>query len=59
MILRLREILESKRQMRRHLAALPISEKLRILDELRERTLAIRRSRKSRAADSGQGRRPA
>lgn len=35
---------ESKRQMRRRLAALPFAEKLRIVEELRERTLAIRAS---------------
>ncbi len=35
---------ESKRQMRRRLAALPFTEKLRIVEELRERTLAIRAS---------------
>ncbi len=32
---------ESKRAMRKRLAALPIAEKLRMLDMLRERTLAI------------------
>jgi hypothetical protein len=37
-------ILTSKRAMRRNLAALPIGEKLRLLDALRERELAIRRS---------------
>jgi len=34
---------ESKRDFRRRLAALPIAEKLRLLDSLRERMLAIRR----------------
>jgi hypothetical protein len=38
----LQKILESKRAVRRHLAARPISEKLRWLDALRERELAIR-----------------
>ena len=38
----LARILESKRQQRRALAALPIEEKLRLLDELRQRTLDIR-----------------
>jgi hypothetical protein len=38
----LARILESKRQHRRLLAALPIEEKLRLLDELRQRTLDIR-----------------
>ncbi len=36
-------ISESKRDFRRRLAALPIAEKLRLLDSLRERMLAIRR----------------
>lgn len=38
----LQKILESKRAFRRELAARPIAEKLRILDALRERELAIR-----------------
>jgi hypothetical protein len=38
----LQKILESKRAHRRHLAARPIGEKLRLLDALRERELAIR-----------------
>jgi hypothetical protein len=38
----LQKILESKRAYRQSLAALPIAEKLRILDALRERALAIR-----------------
>jgi len=37
-------VLESKRDFRRQLAALPIAEKLRMLDALRVRTLAIRRA---------------
>ncbi|MEK7675911.1 MAG: hypothetical protein AAB676_08785 [Verrucomicrobiota bacterium] len=37
----LRNIEESKRQMRRRLAALPFAEKLQILEELRERSLAL------------------
>ena len=36
------KIIESKRAMRRKLAALPIAEKLRMLDALRERQLQIR-----------------
>jgi hypothetical protein len=44
MIPGLAKILESKRDYRRQLAARPISEKLAILDELRERELAIRQS---------------
>jgi hypothetical protein len=38
----LERISESKREFRRRLAARPIAEKLRLLDALRERTLAIR-----------------
>jgi len=38
----LQKILESKRTFRRDLAARPIGEKLRMLDALRERELAIR-----------------
>ena len=38
----LQKILESKRAFRRDLAARPIEEKLRMLDALRERELAIR-----------------
>ncbi|MBV9658520.1 MAG: hypothetical protein JO295_10460 [Verrucomicrobia bacterium] len=43
----LARVLESKRAHRRKLAALPLAEKLRLLDALQERALAIRR-----AADS-------
>jgi hypothetical protein len=38
----LQKILESKRTFRRELAARPIAEKLRMLDAMRERELAIR-----------------
>ena len=38
----LQAILESKRARRRHLIGRPIAEKLRMLDTLRERELAIR-----------------
>jgi hypothetical protein len=38
----LQKIIESKRAMRRKLAALPVAEKLRMLDALREREVAIR-----------------
>jgi hypothetical protein len=38
----LQKILESKRAFRRDLAARPIAEKLRLLDALRERELALR-----------------
>ena len=37
----IRKILESKRQMRNHLAALPFSEKIKLLEKLRDRSLAI------------------
>jgi hypothetical protein len=37
----MRKVLESKRAMRQHLATLSFSEKLRILEELRNRSLAI------------------
>ena len=42
----LSKVVEGKRKMRERLAALPIAEKLRILDALQERTLAIRASRR-------------
>jgi len=38
----LEKILESKRALRRDLAARPIAEKLRMLDALRERALTLR-----------------
>lgn len=38
----LQKLIESKRAQRRKLAALPVAEKLRMLDALRERELAIR-----------------
>jgi hypothetical protein len=44
----LQKVIESKRALRRKLAALPVAEKLRMLDALRERELAIR----GRAVDS-------
>ena len=37
----IQKILESKREFRRKLAALPIGEKLRLLDALRERQLTL------------------
>jgi hypothetical protein len=40
------KILESKRAMRKHLAALPIKEKLQMLDDLQERALLIREAMK-------------
>ena len=47
----LQKILESKRAFRRDLAERPIAEKLRMLDALRERELAIR----GRAVQSDSG----
>ena len=44
MSLDLQKILESKRALRRNLAARPVAEKLRMLDAMRERELAIRRN---------------
>lgn len=43
----MRQVLESKRGFRRRLASLPITEKLRLLEELRARTLAIRAARRT------------
>lgn len=43
----MRAILKSKQAFRHRLAARPVAEKLRLLDELRERTLTIIASRKS------------
>jgi hypothetical protein len=37
----LRRVLESKRQARRRLASLPFSEKIKLLEKLRDRSLAI------------------
>lgn len=42
------KIIESKRVMRSKLATLPIAEKLRMLDELRERELSLRASSTTR-----------
>ena len=38
----LQKIVESKRELRRELASLPVAEKLRMLDAMREREVAIR-----------------
>ncbi|MGB7622711.1 MAG: hypothetical protein WBN92_10220 [Terriglobia bacterium] len=40
----MKRILESKRALRRKLASLPVAEKLRMLDDLRQRTLTLRRA---------------
>ena len=37
----MRKILESKREMRQRLAALPFADKVKILEQLRDRSLAI------------------
>ncbi|MBI1748199.1 MAG: hypothetical protein HYR55_16675 [Acidobacteria bacterium] len=37
----MRKVLESKRQMRKQIAALPFSEKIKIMEKLRDRSLAI------------------
>jgi hypothetical protein len=37
----MRKVLENKRQMRKKIAALPFSEKIKILEKLRDRSLAI------------------
>ncbi len=44
MIFDIQKITEGKREARRGLAALPIEEKLRLLDELRERQLDINKA---------------
>ena len=48
----LQRILESKRALRRRLAARPVAEKLRMLDALRERALAIRGPARATAGES-------
>jgi hypothetical protein len=48
----LEKILQSKRALRRDLAAWPIAEKLRMLDALRQRTLALRPSSASRDVEA-------
>ena len=53
----LRKIEQSKREMRQRLAALPFAEKLRILEELRARSLSLRGTRLRRQQKSaGDGR---
>ena len=53
----LQKILESKRALRRNLVVRPVAEKLRILDSMRERELAIR-GRAPRSNSSGLGENP-
>ncbi len=47
------KVFESKRALRRSLAARPIAEKLRLLDALRERELALRSGRASTPPQAG------
>jgi hypothetical protein len=49
MTFEMRAILESKRALRRTLAALSFSEKLRLLEKMRDRLIAISASRESLA----------
>ena len=51
MTLEMRDILLSKQALRSRLTLLPIAEKLRLLDQLRERSLAIAASRTQRMSD--------
>ena len=59
----LKNIFQGKNELRRQLAALPIAEKLAMLDGLRSRTLALAKNRAKHATDrnasgSGSSRRP-
>jgi hypothetical protein len=49
---RMRKILESKRAIRRKLSALPFSEKVKLLEQLRERSLLIASSSLKRRASA-------
>ena len=51
----LAKIIESKRAYRKKLAELPIAEKLRMLDALRECTLDIRKAMEARTRKGGRG----
>ena len=55
MTFEMRAIIESKRALREELAALPIEEKLRWLERLRERTLSIMASRRASERDERPG----
>lgn len=48
---RIRQILESKRAMRQHLATRPFSEKIALLEKLRDRSLAMAASSVRRHAE--------
>jgi hypothetical protein len=50
MTFEIEEILRSKRAYRRQLAARPVADKLRLLDQLRERNVAIAASRARKAS---------
>lgn len=52
----LQKILDSKRAMRRELTALPIAEKLRMLDAMREREIALRNAGAQLRAEGAPGR---
>jgi hypothetical protein len=49
----LQRILESKRGLRKRLAGLPLAEKMRMLDALRERSLTLRRAGARRSPKGG------
>ena len=51
MTFEMRVILESKRALRERLRALPVEQKLVLVEQLRERTLAIMKSRGSEERD--------
>jgi hypothetical protein len=44
------QVLESKRALRQRLAALPIADKLRLLDNMRGRAIAIRAAKRPRTS---------
>jgi hypothetical protein len=49
----MRRILESKREMRQHLASLPFAEKVKLLEQLRDRSRAIAATGLKVLADGG------
>jgi hypothetical protein len=51
---RMRKILEGKREARKRLAALPFSEKVRLLEQLRDRSRAIASNPLRRVASRGE-----
>jgi hypothetical protein len=48
----LQKVIESKRTLRRKLAAKPLAEKIRLLEQLSERAAAIKHARSARKNDS-------